>query len=308
LISESEVKAAHTDLLRGAAAVVSNGRLPGGNRAKVAKAVIQQDGVRPLTLPSRFPFKGRHQSRAPEPGDRLVYAIGDIHGRDDLLAPLLEKIGEDVSALKPEAPAVVVFLGDYVDRGAASKLVIERIITLRKESGFEVRSLKGNHEAALLAFLSDPKAGPAWAEHGGSQTLASYSVSPPNLRANLADWDRAREQLVKAMSGAHLAFLNGLELTATYGDYLFVHAGVRPGTPLSAQRERDLLWIREEFLRAKRPFDKVIVHGHTPEEAAFVGTDRIGVDTGAYATGLLTAVRLNGADRTLMQVRATRTG
>lgn len=230
--------------------------------------------------------------------------MGDVHGRLDLLDPLLERIRLDAADLEPANRPVLVFVGDYVDRGAASRGVIERVIELEAGDGFEVRALKGNHEEALLAFLADPAFGPTWIEHGGAQTLSSYGVTPPILRMDGEAWDKARDALAEAMPPAHLAFLRRLELTAVIGDFLFVHAGVRPGVPLEAQREPDLLWIRQDFLNASGPFGKIVVHGHTPAEAAFLGEHRIGIDTGAYATGVLTAVRLEDDDRRLIQVGA----
>jgi serine/threonine protein phosphatase 1 len=236
----------------------------------------------------------------------VVYAVGDIHGRADLLKRLVKSIDDDVSSLSPGAPPVLVFIGDYVDRGADSRGVIDQLIELEREGSYEVRALKGNHEEALLTFLGDADFGPTWAEYGGMQTLASYGVAPPSLRTDSDGWEKARQSFRQALPRQHAAFLANLELMVTYGDYAFVHAGVRPGVPLASQSPRDLLWIREDFLRARGPFGGVIVHGHTPEEAPFVGPHRIGIDTGAYATGVLTAVRLMGGERTFLQARLAR--
>jgi serine/threonine protein phosphatase 1 len=245
----------------------------------------------------------RRQPAEPGSDGRLIYAVGDVHGRADLLAPLIDIIAEDAHAAAPSQPPVLIFLGDYVDRGADSRLVIDLIIALDGSDRFELRALKGNHEEAVLAFLQDAAFGQTWADFGGLQTLQSYGVVPPSLRTHMEDWERARVAFGQALPRAHLGFLANLELMATYGDYAFVHAGVRPGLALDAQNEHDLLWIRDEFLQARGPFGAVIVHGHTPKPEPFLGPHRIGVDTGAYATGVLTAVRILDADRSILQAR-----
>jgi serine/threonine protein phosphatase 1 len=254
---------------------------------------------------SRFwTFRRAAPRREASTTGRLVYAVGDVHGCAALLARLVAEIRRDADAFALQDRPALVFVGDYVDRGPDSKGVIDEVIKLRREGRFEVRALMGNHEETLLAFLTNPAVGPAWADFGGLNTLESYKVAPPSLRSDAAAWASASEALARALPADHLAFLRGLELTASYGDYLFVHAGVRPGVPLSAQREHDLLWIREEFLNAKAPCAQVVVHGHTPEAEPFLGRYRVGIDTGAYATGVLTAVRLFGVERRLLQAGA----
>jgi len=251
-------------------------------------------------------FQRRAEAKPASTDGRLIYAIGDVHGRLDLLEPLIEQIWADAAASPSAERPVLVFVGDYVDRGVASRGVVDTVIALQRQGRFEVCALKGNHEEALLAFLEDANFGPTWSEHGGSATLASYGVTPPILRLDTQAWGRAQAAFAEALPAAHLAFVRQLQLTAVFGDYLFVHAGLRPGVPLSDQDEHDLLWIRQDFIGATRPFEKVVVHGHTPEEQAFVGQNRIGIDTGAYATGVLTAVRLENGDRRLIQSRARR--
>jgi serine/threonine protein phosphatase 1 len=253
-----------------------------------------------------FASRSKAAPQAATPGDRVVYAVGDIHGCADLLDRLVCAITEDALGLGLETPPVLVFVGDYIDRGPDSKAVVERLIQLRADPRFEVRTLKGNHEEALLTFLRDARLGQTWADYGGLQTLTSYGVAPPVLRTNLEAWEKAREAFGAAIPQRHLAFFAGLELTATYGDYTFVHAGVRPGVPLADQDEHDLLNIRREFLDARRPSENVIVHGHTPETEPFIGEGRVGIDTGAYATGVLTAVRLRRAERSILQVSTAR--
>jgi serine/threonine protein phosphatase 1 len=232
--------------------------------------------------------------------------VGDVHGRLDALEPLLEAIEADLAASRPREPALLVFLGDYVDRGAESKGVVDRVLALRDHPGFELRTLKGNHEEALLQFLKDPPFGAQWMEHGGGPTLVSYGVQPPKTRTDNDAWVTASQELAQTIPPRHLDFYQTLELMVEAGDYAFVHAGVRPGVPLAHQAERDLLWIRQEFIQETGPHPKVIVHGHTPNEEAQLTRWRLGVDTGCYATGLLTAVRLEGEDQRLIQARAVR--
>jgi serine/threonine protein phosphatase 1 len=142
-----------------------------------------------------------------------------------------------------------------------------------------------------------------WSQFGARETLSSYGVDPPDWNAGEEDWARASRELNLLMPPSHKEFLQGLAMVVERGDYLCVHAGVRPGIPLHRQTEQDLMWIRDDFLRSERRLDKVIVHGHTPTGEAYLGDHRIGLDTGAYATGVLTAVRLKGATRKLIQVR-----
>lgn len=231
-----------------------------------------------------------------------VYAIGDVHGRLDLLEDLCDLIYEDARA-GPEEPTTVVFLGDLVDRGPESARVIDLVLKLKSEAPWRVEVLKGNHEQAMLLFLEDPNFAPTWIQHGGGPTLASYGVFPPTGRADEAAWAAVRDAFAAALPAEHLAFLRSLRLYLEWGDYLFVHAGVRPGVPLERQTEQDLLWIRQEFLSRTKASDRVVVHGHTPAEAPQLTRWRIGVDTGAYATGVLTAVRLWGAGQVVLQAR-----
>jgi len=272
-------------------------------------------------LPSRFKrfFQSLRGAGAARTGPastdgRLIYAIGDIHGRLDLLEPLIETITSDAAALDAGEKPILVFVGDYVDRGAASRAVIDVVIALKTGDRFEVRALKGNHEEAMLTFLADAHFGPTWCEHGGAETLASYGVPPPILRTDEAAWSAAQALFAQALPPAHLEFLRRLEMTTIQGDYLFVHAGLRPGVRIEDQDDHDLLWIRDDFIGSAKdarrrvaknpPFEKIVVHGHTPEERVFIGDHRIGVDTGAYATGVLSAIRLLGPERTVIQAKA----
>lgn len=242
----------------------------------------------------------------PSTGGRLVYAVGDVHGRLDVLGPLLHDIAQDAVAANAGERPLLVFLGDYVDRGADSKGVVDLVLQMKSWAKFEVRALKGNHEEALLQFLGEPTFGQTWLDHGGAATLASYGVQPPAQRTDPEAWVKTRDAFALVLPAEHRTFYETLELMFTVGDYAFVHAGVRPGVPLDRQEERDLLWIRQEFLAERGRFEKVIVHGHTPMEAPQLTPFRLGVDTGAYATGVLTAVRLEGETQRVMQAKARR--
>ncbi len=238
------------------------------------------------------------------PAGIALYVVGDIHGRVDLLGVLLRKIAKDAVRHEQGVARELIFLGDYVDRGPDSKGVIDLLVTTAAERDFwTVTSLKGNHEQALMQFLDEPELWPTWSGFGARETLLSYGVTPPAAGSDPEAWAQASRALKAAMPAEHRRFLEGLALSAVRGDYLCVHAGVRPGAPLDQQVEEDLLWIRDEFLRSERRLEKVIVHGHTPMEEAYVGPHRIGLDTGAYATSVLTAIKLKGAERTLIQAR-----
>jgi serine/threonine protein phosphatase 1 len=238
----------------------------------------------------------------PDPTDgRRIYAIGDIHGRADLLDRMIRSIAADLDARGAQRrPApVIVFLGDYVDRGPNAREVIDRILALSAHC--EVHALKGNHEEALLQFLADPEFGAEWVSHGGAQTLRSYGVEPPRFRTDSEAWTEAHSAFEAALPASHRAFLTSLPTIWAMGDFVFTHAGIRPGVALADQTEHDLLWIRQEFLEFEGPHPKIVVHGHTPMESVQVTSWRIGLDTGAYATGVLSAMGFFGADRWLIQ-------
>ncbi|ODS01380.1 hypothetical protein AUC68_00520 [Methyloceanibacter methanicus] len=232
------------------------------------------------------------------PEGEVVYAIGDIHGRTDLLSALLALIAQD-AARSDHSKKTLVFLGDYVDRGPDSRGVID-MLSRGPLDGSKRIVLKGNHEQFLLDFLNDPGCLDSWCRNGGEPTLASYGVDIDRLERIGArrGW---REAFMAALPPTHLRFLESLELTCVVGDYVFVHAGLRPGVPLAAQVADDLLWIRHEFLEAQEPFGKIVVHGHTPGDKPVVRTNRIGIDTGAVFTGCLTALRLANGTRDFLQ-------
>ncbi len=234
---------------------------------------------------------------------RVIYAVGDIHGRLDLLEIMLDRIAEDAAGQASPAGMDVVFLGDYVDRGPNSRGVVERLRSLESDQA-KLHFLKGNHEATMLNFLADPGIGPQWCQHGGKETLASYGVEAPISAADEDAWAAASEELEQNLPDPHRAFIHGLDLYVEIGDYLFVHAGLRPGRALDAQTEEDMLWIRDDFLGDRRRFDKIVVHGHTPQRAPVWDKRRIGLDTGAYVTGVLTSARI--AEDTVAFIEARR--
>ena len=224
------------------------------------------------------------------PEGRRIYAIGDIHGRADLLEKLLKDLQADALNGSYNGQPILIFLGDYVDRGLQSKEVID-VLLGDLVSPFETYFLKGNHEAAMLQFLREPSAGPRWAEFGGAETLASYGVRTPRSRMAGEEWSLASAELARVLPPEHLRFLTTLQVSVRMGDYLFVHAGVRPGVELDRQSEYDLLWIRDDFLNDKRPLGVTVVHGHTPASKPHKDPRRVGLDTGAYLSGRLTAAR-----------------
>lgn len=235
------------------------------------------------------------------PDDTIVYAIGDVHGRDELLEDLLNQIVSHAQSSSAEHP-VLVFLGDYVDRGWQSREVLERLSRFDLE-GFEAVFLKGNHEEALLSFLDDPHFLESWRQYGGLETLHAYGLKDLNFRADEGYLRDVHAAFCDALPTHHRSFLQGLPSRFELGGYLFVHAGVRPGVPLDEQNEHDLRWIRNEFLESQSDFGKRVVHGHCPEEEPQVRANRIGVDTGAYITGVLTAAVLQGTEVAFLQTQ-----
>ena len=234
------------------------------------------------------------------PEGQLLYAVGDIHGRADLLDDMLRRIGDDAQASGPADEATLVFLGDYVDRGPDSRAVVERLLD-GLPVGFEIHFLKGNHEAMLLDFLEEPWRLEHWLMNGGEATMRSYGVDTERLMRLRAYPEAWRLAFAEALPEAHLEFFKNLKLSVSFGDYLFVHAGVKPGVPLAAQQEKDLIWIREPFLDCTEPFGKIVVHGHTPGKAPVTRSNRIGIDTGACFTNCLTALKLKNHSREFLQ-------
>jgi serine/threonine protein phosphatase 1 len=216
-----------------------------------------------------------------------------------LLRRLHRLIHED--AYRRQAPRnVVVYLGDYVDRGDESPTVLDVLLDEPLPT-FESIYLKGNHEESMLRFLDDITVGPAWLFYGGAQTLRSYGVRAPDVPLNNRELVRAQRELAERLPSRHRRFMQDLALTHAEGDFFFAHAGVRPGVRLNQQSEQDLLWIRDEFLLSEENFGKIVVHGHTITERPEVKRNRIGIDTGAFSSGHLTCLVLEGSQLGFLQ-------
>ena len=240
---------------------------------------------------SKPPHSPLNRPKLPE-GLR-IYAIGDIHGRADLLDQVLLRIDAHQAA-HPAFRPVEIFLGDYIDRGPGSREVLDRLSA--RSQARETVCLKGNHETFIEEFLNDPTFLSEWRHNGGFETLLSYGLMP-SVQMDLAEQARLAATFGQVLPLSHRLFLGGLRTSHTCGDYFFAHAGVRPGIPLAKQREEDLLWIREDFLLYEDDFSKIVVHGHTPVREPDIRLNRINIDTGAYATGQLTCLMLEGDKR-----------
>ena len=231
----------------------------------------------------------------PEPGLR-IYAIGDVHGCHDELCELLALIDADIAA-NPVSVTRLIFLGDYVDRGPENRKVINELIGLQ-QSDRDVEFLLGNHDERILTFINNPAL--VWdgvMKWGGARTLEDYGIVPKPGE----DEESVRQRFADALPRSHYAFLSGLKPSTQSGDYFFCHAGVRPGIAFEDQAEHDLIWIRHDFLLHGAPFEKVVVHGHTPVDEVEVKTNRINIDTRCYVSGVLTAVVLEGTEIRFLQ-------
>lgn len=232
---------------------------------------------------------GRLPAVAP---DERIYAVGDIHGRFDLLIALLRRIAADAATHGDGRRPRLVFLGDYIDRGEQSRQVLEALASLAATGSPDLVFLRGNHEAALLDFLRDPERHPGWLRFGGLETLASFGILPPRGATGAAGRARLRDALAAALAPLR-PFLEGLLPSHRAGDVLFVHAAVDPGRPLERQPEDALLWGHRDFLTEDPVPGVRIVHGHYDAAGPVSLPGRICVDTGAYYSGRLTAVRLD---------------
>lgn len=235
-----------------------------------------------------------------EEGGALIYAIGDIHGCARELDALHRLIAADAVRRRQGRPVMLVYVGDYVDRGPDSAGVIERLLGPAPVNGAERIYLRGNHEEAMLAFLKDAEVGAEWLDYGGLETLKSYGVNS----GGGALWrQKLSEGLAANLPASHRQFLETLRDRWSSGGYGFVHAGIRPGLAWEAQKTDDLLWIREPFLSSRTRFDRKIVHGHTITETPDVRPNRIGIDTGAFHSGVLTALVIDGGMEAFLQTR-----
>jgi serine/threonine protein phosphatase 1 len=234
------------------------------------------------------------------PAGEVVYAVGDVHGRLDLMQELLGLIAEDAARHPADTKRSLVFLGDYIDRGSESRGVVDALMR-DPLPGFATVRLMGNHEQAFLAFLDGHSDGSDWLTFGGLETLLSYGVPLRSMPRTEDAVSELRLSVSSAVPKSHVDFMRRCILHCTIGDYLFVHAGVRPGVPLEKQSSMDLMWIRDDFLRSRSPMpQRVVVHGHTicdlPEDRGH----RVNIDTGAFASGHLTCLALRERDRTFI--------
>lgn len=226
-----------------------------------------------------------------------IYAIGDIHGRADLLIEMHNLIRQDAAGF--DGRKKIVYLGDYIDRGMQSKQVVELLLE-NPMPGFQSVFLKGNHEQAILDFLAYPEATAGWLSFGGRETLISYGVSVTFMPL-MKDMQKLSEELDQLLPDRHREFLEDGLLSWEAGNYYFVHAGIRPGVPLPDQHFEDQLWIRDEFIDSKADHGAVIVHGHTITPEVEFRKNRIGLDTGAFHSGVLSCLVLEGTEQRLMQ-------
>jgi len=228
------------------------------------------------------------------PDGLRVYAVGDVHGRHDLLVKLFAQIEAD-AAHAPEQKRELIFLGDYLDRGLYVREAIDWFIAFpASEAGkrFRLTCLKGNHEDLLLKFLNDPEQGRMWLENGAYETLLSFGLRLSSLRPKEETLKQFSQALHLKLQNKYLNFFNNLPLGRTIGDYFFCHAGIDPDRPIPRQKPESLLWIRDKFLQSDRHYEKVIVHGHSISTLPDVRPNRMGIDTGAYGTGRLTCAVL----------------
>lgn len=243
-------------------------------------------------------FEFNRPSSGAGPRGRRAYAIGDVHGRLDLLERLLSRIEEETED-RSKTKTNIIFLGDLIDRGPDSAAVVERLRTYSPR-GASVHFIMGNHEEVMLRVLAgDAGLLTNWLRFGGAETLRSYGVERRELRG-LAPADVV-DRLQKAVPVEHVQFLESFADSMSFGGYLFVHAGIRPGIDLGEQTKSDLRWIRDPFLDDSTDHGFVVVHGHTITNQVEVAPNRIGIDTGAFCTGTLTALAIEGSKRWLLQ-------
>jgi serine/threonine protein phosphatase 1 len=252
-----------------------------------------------MFLSKLFKKKSKQGTLYYVPEDTCVYAVGDIHGRLDLLKEMNQKIIDDMKK-NPCARKVVVYLGDYIDRGRESKGVISELIS-NPIAGAEIIHLRGNHEQTMIDYFGDKELAASWFLWGGAATVRDYGVGEWDKHGRRLNLTEVHEQFVNAVPDDHKEFIRALPYTHEEGDYVFVHAGFRPHLPMDEQNSHDMMTIRDTFIKSAYDFGKMVVFGHTVQEEVFKAPGRLGIDTGAYATGVLTAVVLCGSEQRFLQ-------
>lgn len=232
-----------------------------------------------------------------------VYAIGDVHGRADLLAQMVAAIEQDGRDHPIAEAPYVILLGDLIDRGPDSRGVVELALGLARNSDWRTVVLMGNHERMMLDSLDDVEVMQPWLAYGGDSTVVSYGVSPLVGAPTPERLERIRSDLAAAVPGEHLSFLDGLPGSFSLCGYCFVHAGIRPGKPLAAQGDHEHMWAGQAFLQSKADHGAIIVHGHHITANADIRPNRIGIDTGAYCSGMLTCLVIEAGGIRLIEVR-----
>jgi len=248
--------------------------------------------------PLKYLFKRSTPVEPCCPAGSRIYCIGDIHGRDDLLQQLHDKILEDAADYTGQK--TIIYLGDYIDRGERSREVIDLLLT-RPLPGFEHIYLRGNHEQTLLDFLTAAEIGHGWFMHGGLQTLVSYGVTYRKIPTSIDDLRVLQNALKERVPPGHRDFLEKTRSCYQTGSYYFVHAGINPRVSLDQQTIEDQLWIRDEFIEHAKPYEKIIVHGHTITDEPDFRPNRIGLDTGAYLSGKLSCLVLENDTQHVIQ-------
>lgn len=230
---------------------------------------------------------------------RAIYAIGDVHGCFDKLVAACKAIAQDADQF--DGRVLAVFLGDYVDRGLHSRSVL-RYLTKISNFPFDCQFLSGNHDEAFVEFCRDPGRSIGWLDLGGRETLMSYGIDADHILRSAGGVKALSDVVDQVVPNGDLDFLNTLPVMVEVGKTIFVHAGIRPGVPLTEQSDYDLMWIREPFLSRGPEFELTVIHGHTITDEPDFGPNRIGIDTGAYETGRLTAVRIVGDEISFVTV------
>jgi serine/threonine protein phosphatase 1 len=249
------------------------------------------------TAPGNTQSPGRPRLRHSAEDYAVIYAIGDVHGCYEALIDAENRIISDARTIAGKK--LIVLLGDYVDRGSRSRDVLQHLCSPSPQ-GFSRIALCGNHDDAFLQFLSAPRANMQWLEFGGTDTLYSYGVDAKYLLGQRRGMETLCTAVKLAVPSAHIALLQSMPIALSVGEFIFVHAGIRPGISLDSQLDQDLLWIREPFISKGPQLPTLVVHGHTPGRDPVFASGRIGIDTAAFATGNLTVLKIAAGEPSIV--------